>query len=107
MFFGLYRGVCTRNADPEGLYRIRLSIPQVLGEGESPWAWPCFPPGWKDGLHLNHVFTDNDTTGGSSTETLVHALKEAVPAVGEPTWVMFEAGDPEKPVWMGVWRTNG
>lgn len=110
MFAGIYRGVCTNNTDPGGLYRIRLLIPQVLGEVESAWALPCVPPGWANGLLNNHTFTDNDTgtgAGGSAVETLPHSLKRLVPNIGEATWVMFESGDAEKPVWLGVWRTNG
>lgn len=120
-FFGLYRGICTQNVDPAKLYRIRLSIPQVLGKAESAWASPCFMPGWPTPFpvhttHTAHVFTDNDTgdnAGGSATETLTHTAHtahtatKAVPAIGEPTWVMFESGDVNKPVWMGVWKTNG
>jgi hypothetical protein len=109
-WFGIYRGVCTNNSDPAGLLRIKLSIPQVLGAAESTWAWPCVPPGWSVGLLQDHSFTDNDTgdnAGGSSTETLVHALEKTTPAVGDSVWVMFEAGDVNVPVWMGVWKTNG
>ena len=31
-----------------------------------------------------------------------HTFHRSVPAVGQLVWVMFEAGDPEYPVWMGV-----
>jgi hypothetical protein len=31
-----------------------------------------------------------------------HTLHRKVPRVGQTIWVMFEAGDPDHPVWMGV-----
>lgn len=31
-----------------------------------------------------------------------HSPHRKVPRVGQTIWVMFEAGDPEHPVWMGV-----
>lgn len=44
--------------------------------------------------------------GTSSTTTSVktpeHTFHRTMPAVGQLVWVMFEAGDPEYPVWMGV-----
>lgn len=111
IYGGIYRAICSHNVDPEGLLRIRVKVAAVYGEGnESDWAWPCFPPGWTTGLLSNHVFTDNDTgtgAGGSATETLTHALKKLVPAVLEPVWVMFEAGDMRHPVWMGQWKVTG
>jgi hypothetical protein len=104
---GLYRGICSNSNDPEGLSRIRLLVPQILGTHETTWAWPCVPPGWFSDLHQDHVFTDNDTgtgAGGSATETLAHTLVRRTPAPGEGVWVMFEGGDTNKPVWMGVWK---
>jgi len=102
---GLYRAVCIQNVDPEGRYRIKVQCATIFGEGESTWALPCLPPGWFEGLTSNHSFTDNADV--NTTETLTHSLKRTVPSVGEPVWVMFEAGQAEKPVWMGTWRANG
>lgn len=93
MFGGIYRGLCTNNSDPGKLLRIRLLVPQVLGEAESAWAWPCLIPGWPQPL-LPSIDDPN-------------VVAQQTPAIGDSTWVMFEGGDPEKPVWMGVWRTNG
>lgn len=39
-FFGTYRGIVVDSEDPEGLRRIRLRVPQVLGEAVTDWAWP-------------------------------------------------------------------
>jgi hypothetical protein len=75
-FLGIYRGVVINNVDPESRNRLQLSIPQVFGAStaKSGWAEACVPTGW----------------GGS------------LPAMGSQVWVMFEGGDHEYPVWVGV-----
>lgn len=118
-FPGLYRGVCTAVSGT----RIKVKVPQLLGGAAlEEWATACVPPGWKYGLvrpHANHVFTDNDTgdnASGSSSKTLTHTNNDLAtgsdpgghvqhqmaPKVGEGCWVMFEGGDVNHPVWMGV-----
>jgi hypothetical protein len=75
-----------------------VKVPSVYGEGaESDWAWPCFPPG---------VVVPTD--GGDYAPVLhTHRISKLVPAVLDPVWVMFEAGDMHHPVWMGTWRVTG
>lgn len=92
--FGLYRGIVTTNADPEKRLRVKLQVPQLLGEQETDWAWPCVPPGWKSGLLATHSDPD-----GSHP----HTLLQAAPTPGQGVWVMFEAGEITKPVWIGTW----
>lgn len=77
--YGLYRGICVTSADPEALMRVRVQVPQVTGEQSTEWALPCVPPG-------------------------VTATR--LPRPGEGVWVMFEAGDVTKPVWVGVWKRS-
>lgn len=100
-FYGVYRGVCVQNADPEKRLRVTLRVPQVLGDQETGWAWPCVPPAWSDSL-----LTPNDgahaQTSGDGRHT--HTLARLVPNSGEGVWVMFEAGDLAYPVWLGVFR---
>lgn len=72
-FYGIYQGICIDNQDPDSTYKIKLQVPQVLGQAVTNWAQPCRQPG---------------TTN--------------VPAVGDIVWVMFIAGDPNFPVWIGV-----
>lgn len=92
-FYGCYRGICTTNADPEVRKRIKAQVPQVLGKAETDWAWPCLPPGWSQGLLQDH---------GDPDGTHTHSLRQLVPSPGQAVWIMFEAGDTTKPVWIGV-----
>jgi uncharacterized protein involved in type VI secretion and phage assembly len=71
--YGKYSGEVADNADEEFMGRIKVRVPSVFGAGEV-WARPCLPPG--------HFF---------------------VPPVGTRVWVEFEAGDPNFPIWVGVW----
>ncbi len=78
-FYGKYRGVVSDVDDPQSMGRLRASVPEVLGEVESPWALPCAPYSG-DGIGIY-----------------------AVPPVGAGVWVEFEAGDPARPIWSGCW----
>lgn len=82
-WYGKYRAFVRDNNDPERLGRCRLEVPAVLGIGKenwSDWAWPCFPYG------------GNDDTGVF-----------LVPEEGASVWAEFEGGDPQYPIWSGVW----
>lgn len=72
-YVGLYRGVVTNDLDPQGLMRIEVLVPAVLGARQSAWALPCVPPGCG-----------------------------TVPSIGAHVWIQFEAGDSSRPVWMGL-----
>ena len=39
-FYGIYRGKVHDSNDPEGLGRIQLVVPQVLGQSVTEWAYP-------------------------------------------------------------------
>lgn len=71
---GIYRAVVVNAADPLRRSRVQVRVKDVLGTGVA-WALPCVPVG-----------------------------SRAVPKVGAGIWVMFEGGDPDHPVWMGVLR---
>lgn len=76
---GLYRGLVTNTADPEGLGRLKAQVPQLLGQEETDWAWPAQP-----------------NIGGIT------------PLVaGDPVWIIFEGGNTHHPVWLGTWRKVG
>jgi len=166
-YFGIYRGVCIDNEDPEQLNRIRLKVPQVLHTNVTNWAYPCLPvtdnANHPDHLphlasevaallntHTSHSVSVSGTTSSglsgpsahthtfSATQTLSHAAHSGnsgelthahvestdlldkdgselgdtpaehtyhrkVPNISQGVWVMFEGGDPNFPVWMGVY----
>jgi type VI secretion system (T6SS) baseplate-like injector VgrG len=81
-FHGIYRGICTNNVDPEQFNRIKALVPAVFGDDstESDWAWPCF-----------HAVQQSTTP-----------QQRALPIPGQIVWLMFENGNPDNPVWIGV-----
>lgn len=118
-FPGIYRGKVKDINDPKKQNRLLIIVPSVGGSKDPlDWAMPCLPFGMSEGLvkpHANHVFTDD--ADSSSTETLVHTnnvlpsggkpgghVLIRTPKVGDPVWVMFEAGDARRPVWLGTWK---
>jgi hypothetical protein len=115
--YGIYRGVCLDNKDPEKRRRIKVKVPQLFGEEVIDWAWPCLPPSAYQ-IHPNHIITVG-SGGDPSHSHSVTIAREAttdprdvgnkqhtphwnVPKIKEGVWVMFEGGDPDYPVWMGV-----
>jgi len=80
---GLYRGVVTNVNDPEGLGRVRAKVHELLGDtDETDWASPCVPFGG----------------GGAGWDML--------PKTNDPVWIAFEAGDLNRPVWLGFWYST-
>ncbi|HET7110114.1 MAG TPA: phage baseplate assembly protein V [Gemmatimonadales bacterium] len=77
--YGVFRGTVTTSADPEELGRLKAVVPQVFGQLETEWAWPAQPN--------------------------VSDIQPLDP--GDPVWIMFEAGDLHKPVWLGTWMKVG
>ena len=81
-YHGKYRGTVVNNVDPLQIGRIQAIVPDVSGAIPSSWAMPCLPVA---GINTG-VFT--------------------VPQVGSGVWVEFEAGDPDRPIWVGgYWGT--
>ena len=168
-FYGIYLGICVDVEDDENDNRIRLQVPQVLGQSQTGWARACLPvtsnsnhPDHKKHLaaevaallnaHADHAVSVSGTSGPatvstfgshthtfSATQTLAHTNNHTgnslsldhehetdadednkwnddqetnltpehtphrlVPKLGQKVWVMFEGGDPNFPVWMGV-----
>jgi len=79
-YFGLYRGIVTNVNDPEELGRVRAKVHELLGDtDETNWAWPCVP------------------FGGEGAGWLM------LPKTNDAVWITFEAGDINKPIWLGFW----
>jgi hypothetical protein len=72
-FLGIYRAVAVDDNDPEKQRRLKVRVPAVTGAGASLWASACVPVG-----------------------------SRRQPKVGSGVWVMFEGGEPERPVWVGM-----
>lgn len=84
-YYGHYRGKVYDNKDPQFQGRIRITCPTVYPIGESPdyWAYPIgLPSGKEYGFYT-------------------------MPSVGDPVWIMFEGGDPRKPIWSPGWWGSG
>ncbi|HSL65111.1 MAG TPA: phage baseplate assembly protein V [Gaiellaceae bacterium] len=74
---GVHRGVVTDNKDPEGLARVRVSVPG-LEPGETPWASVAAPmAGDRRGTYF-------------------------LPEVGDEVLVAFAGGDPRAPYVLGA-----
>lgn len=72
-FAGIYRAVVVDNNDPLGKGRLRLKIPQIIGDQVTGWCWGVFP-----------------------------SATVQIPAINDGIWVMFEGGDPSYPTWLGT-----
>lgn len=105
-FYGVYRGVCVDNTDPISNNRIRLQVPQVLNLNVTNWAYPCTPV-TDISTHLAHVDTVTSTSTSGHTHSVTlnssHSPHTSYPNIGQGVWVMFEGGDPNFPVWIGVY----
>lgn len=75
VYHGIYRGICVNNLDPMAGGRVQVRVPAASGDQDAAWALPCRPLG---------------------------SPAVAPPHVGETVWVMFESGDPSRPVLMGT-----
>ena len=176
-FYGIYSAIVIDVEDPDKDNRIRLQVPQILGEEPTEWARGCLPvtsnsnhPDHKKHLasevaallqaHATHATHSETITSGPATvstfgshthsvtislahdahtnnhvgktpdttwyldheheeaentdnkwnddqeqslvNTMEHTPHRLVPKLGQKVWVMFEGGDPNFPVWMGV-----
>ena len=76
LYYACYKGFVYDNQDPEGLCRLRVSVPAIYGTNvPDTWAWSKgVPSGTERGLVL-------------------------LPQKGDNIWVSFENGDPNYPIW--------
>jgi uncharacterized protein involved in type VI secretion and phage assembly len=82
-YLGRYRGEVLDVEDPREIGRVKVKVPEILGDVDSGWALPAFAAsGDGSGIY-------------------------AVPPVGAGVWVEFEAGDLGRPVWVGGWHKEG
>jgi hypothetical protein len=82
-FYGKYRAIVVNNFDPLFQGRLWVESADVHGIFPANWAMPCIP--W----------------AGMMTGTYI------IPPLLAKVWVEFEAGNPEKPIWVGgFWGDN-
>ncbi len=80
-YYGKYRATVTDNLDPKNLGRIKLKVPELLGDdNETGWALPCLPYG---GFNESGFFF--------------------IPEINSNVWVEFEGGNLSYPIWTGTW----
>jgi len=65
-FYGVYRGVVANTDDPSNQHRIKLKVPQILGNTATNWAWPII------GLPV-HSKTPYGSFYDTTTQTLTAA----------------------------------
>jgi len=93
-FYGKYRGICKDNLDPQKIGRIRAVVPEIAGSSNLlNWALPCMPFG-PDRKHDGEDWGTHDHGEGIF----------AVPEIESGVWIEFEAGNPDRPIWVGVWH---
>jgi hypothetical protein len=73
-YYGKYSGEVTDNEDPDKRGSIKVKVPTMFGSEMEVWARPCFPTA--------HFY---------------------VPPVAARVWIEFEAGNPNYPLYVGVW----
>lgn len=123
---GIYSAIVVAINDPLKKNRVKVSVHQVTGSEISNWAEACLPV-TSNAIHPNHLpHTGTFTTSGAKghahsvsvtfnshahvastdpqeTDTLHdHTAHRNLPKMGQLVWVMFIAGDPNFPVWIGV-----
>lgn len=75
-FYSIYTGIVDDNDDPLQMHRLKVSIPSVMG-GITQWALAC---GWPGSYNSG--------------------IKLLTPKVGDLVYVIFEFGNPDKPLWV-------
>lgn len=95
VFPGVYRAICTSNADPQSRGRVQFMCPAIGQFGPDHvlpdlWALPA-------GTGLSGGYTE-DGKGMGEMKGLFFP-----PEINDQIWVMFEGGDPASPVYMGGW----
>jgi hypothetical protein len=68
-FYGIYRGVLVDPKDPLDRGRIKLKVPQILGDAVTDWAWPATLGGYanKKLPYINLSSMTSQYQGGGST----------------------------------------
>jgi hypothetical protein len=71
-YFGLYRGVVVDNNDPKNLGRVKMIVPQVMGEQVTDWAWPVGGAISQVSYPYGTFYTTADQSIGVNTATVIN-----------------------------------
>lgn len=71
-YYGLYRGIVLDSNDPINKGRVRLLIPQVLGEAPTDWAWPMGGAISQTNWPYGTFYTTADQAIGVNTPTVIN-----------------------------------
>jgi uncharacterized protein involved in type VI secretion and phage assembly len=84
--YGKHRAIVIDNEDPEHLGRLKLSSPVFGKDNTGGWATPCVP------------------YAGDANQGMLF-----IPEKGAAVWLEFEAGDIDRPLWVGSYwsKTDG
>ena len=85
-YYGKFHGFLYDNDDPKKRGRLRLLVPEVLGDVPTGWAEPCFPYG--GGVNFGNFSVPPVTRGKDGSYTT-------------GVWVEFRHGNPQYPIWVG------
>jgi hypothetical protein len=94
--YGKFRGIVKDNQDPLKKGRIRAIVPEVASDVLLDWALPCIPYG----------ATINPNSDNQPAEAVGGFGYFAVPELETGVWVEFEAGNINRPIWVGVFFSN-
>jgi hypothetical protein len=99
VFPGIYRAIVQEVRGQS----LKVVVPAVSEEALE-WALPCFPL-----LIQQPVLVETTATGGDAYHAghpvvgKTEKITIRAPKRGTSVWVMFEEGDPDRPVWLGSW----
>lgn len=91
-------GTAASGGSPAHTHSVSVTVPALTVVAKSGAGTLTHP-------HVATVSTNNlwnDKIEQSIASTAEHTPHRLIPAKGSTVWVMFEGGDPEYPVWMGV-----
>lgn len=105
-YYGVFRGFVEDVVDPEQRGRVRVRVPHANHNAPTsmlPWAERSLPDAGPDcGLFIPLRAGVYE----SKTETLPTGERRTFREhTGDAVWVMFEGGDPDNPVVLGLWHS--
>ena len=114
-FYGIYPAKVVNINDPLKKNRIQVQVHQITGTETTSWAESCLPV-TNTAAQVASVLTTAAAVSGTSSSGNAHThsipaltvrakttpVYPITPVVGQTVWVMFIAGDPGSPVWIGV-----